>query len=65
MFTEQSIYYHLNVRPTVRATQAKSPWHPATLVDVVDGDTIKVKWDTQVTSVRMLNINTPERGRWG
>jgi endonuclease YncB( thermonuclease family) len=40
-------------------------WHPATLVDVVDGDTIKVKWDTQVTSVRMLNINTPERGQPG
>jgi endonuclease YncB( thermonuclease family) len=40
-------------------------WHPATLVGVVDGDTIKVKWDTQVTSVRMLNINTPERGQPG
>ena len=40
-------------------------WHPVTLVDVVDGDTIKVKWDTQITSVRMLNINTPERGQPG
>ncbi len=40
-------------------------WHPAILVSVVDGDTIKVKWDTQVTSVRMLNINTPERGQSG
>jgi endonuclease YncB( thermonuclease family) len=40
-------------------------WQPVTLVGVVDGDTIKVKWDTQVTSVRMLNINTPERGQPG
>ncbi len=34
-------------------------------VAVVDGDTIKVKWNTQVTSVRMLTINTPERGQPG
>ena len=31
----------------------------------MDGDTIKVKWDTQVTSVRLLNIDTPERGEPG
>ena len=24
-------------------------WHPATLVDVVDGDTIKVKWDSRAS----------------
>ena len=35
------------------------------LVRVVDGDTIKVRWEGQDTSVRLLNINTPERGRPG
>ncbi len=40
-------------------------WHEADFISVVDGDTIKVRWDSQATSVRMLNINTPERGHPG
>jgi len=34
-------------------------------VRVVDGDTIKVKWHDEETSVRMLGIDTPERGQPG
>lgn len=34
-------------------------------IRVVDGDTIKVHWNDQEHSVRMLNINTPERGKPG
>lgn len=40
-------------------------WHEVDFIGVVDGDTIKVRWDGQATSVRMLNINTPERGHPG
>lgn len=31
-------------------------------IRVVDGDTLKVNWHGEETSVRMLRINTPERG---
>jgi len=34
-------------------------------VRVVDGDTIKVNWHGEETSVRMLGIDTPERGQPG
>jgi len=34
-------------------------------VRVVDGDTIKIIWKGDEVSVRMLNINTPERGKAG
>ena len=34
-------------------------------VRVVDGDTIKVNWHGEETSVRMLGIDTPERGHPG
>lgn len=40
-------------------------WHEVDFIGVVDGDTIKVRWEGQATSVRMLNINTPERGHPG
>lgn len=40
-------------------------WHSVGLVGVVDGDTIKVKWEGITTSVRMLNINSPEREQSG
>lgn len=38
---------------------------PCELVQVFDGDTIKVKMDGEFTSVRFLYINTPEKKMWG
>lgn len=32
------------------------------VVRVIDGDTFKVRYDGDLTSVRILHINTPERG---
>lgn len=40
-------------------------WHPVTLVNVVDGDTIKVKWKGEITPVRLINIDTAERNEPG
>ncbi len=44
-------------------TQPEGP--VVSVVRVVDGDTIKVRYFGKVESVRLLRINTPERGRPG
>lgn len=38
---------------------------PATVVDVVDGDTIDVRMDGDIETVRLVGIDTPERGECG
>jgi micrococcal nuclease len=38
---------------------------PARLLRVIDGDTIEVRWRGGTERVRLLRINTPERGRRG
>ena len=38
---------------------------PVPVLRVVDGDTIKIRYGGAVESVRLLRINTPERGRPG
>jgi endonuclease YncB( thermonuclease family) len=40
-----------------------NPREIATLVDVVDGDTIKVDLDGETYKVRYIGMDTPERGR--
>lgn len=39
--------------------------HPCEVIQVVDGDTIKVKLDNKYVFVRFLRINTPEKKMWG
>jgi endonuclease YncB( thermonuclease family) len=61
------------VRNTNQTTQQASSPAPVkvfretgNVVNVVDGDTLRVRLrDRRVVSVRMLGINTPERGRCG
>ena len=35
------------------------------VLDVLDGDTIRVEWGGVAETVRLLNVNTPERGEPG
>jgi len=39
--------------------------HPCQLVKVLDGDTIVVRWRGRIEHLRLLRINTPERGQPG
>ncbi|MCL6663519.1 thermonuclease family protein [Paenibacillus amylolyticus] len=45
---------------TTQETQEQNNRLPATLVEVTDGDTLKVKVDGKVEKVRLLLIDTPE-----
>lgn len=38
---------------------------PCTLIEVTDGDTIKVKWKNEICKIRLLRINTPEKEKIG
>lgn len=38
---------------------------PVKVIRVIDGDTVDVVWRGMVERIRMLNINTPERGKPG
>ena len=40
-----------------------NPRQVATVLDVVDGDTIKVDLDGETTKVRYIGMDTPEKGR--
>ncbi len=44
---------------------AQNGLYPAKLIRVVDGDTLQVWWQDERVSVRLLCINTPERGQPG
>jgi endonuclease YncB( thermonuclease family) len=51
--------------PESRAVRVPIPGTPVRFFRVVDGDTIKVEYKGQEVSVRLLRINTPERGQPG
>ncbi len=38
---------------------------PCLLVQVVDGDTVAVRWKRKSEHIRLLRVDTPERGEWG
>ncbi|MDP2899023.1 MAG: thermonuclease family protein [bacterium] len=38
---------------------------PCLLVQVVDGDTVAVLWKRKNEHLRLLRVDTPERGEWG
>jgi len=57
-------------KPSSSKTQAKATqsladkeFHlePCTLIEVTDGDTIKIRWKNEICYVRLLRINTPEK----
>jgi len=50
---------------TRRLTEKDFHLEPCTLLEVTDGDTIKVKWRNEICFVRLLRINTPERNEVG
>ena len=50
--------------PTTTAATATAPG-TCKLLAVIDGDTIKVMWNGEPTSVRLLNVNAPDRGQDG
>lgn len=57
--------YHCHGEPCVRETASLDEAYPnaeATLIGVVDGDTIKVDYRGMVEKVRLIGVNTPERG---
>ena len=49
----------------IQVTSENKILHPCELIQVVDGDTIKVKLDNKYVFVRFLRINTPEKKMWG
>lgn len=52
--------------PAPRADEsAGDVTEPVKLMRVIDGDTIEVRWRDRTERVRLLRINTPERGRRG
>ena len=52
-------------RPPVAAPVDVSDGVKVSLVNVVDGDTVKVRYQGRIESVRLLRINTPEREQRG
>ena len=51
--------------PSPTAPSSPSTPGTVTVLDVIDGDTLKVLWHGEPTSVRLLNINAPDRGQDG
>lgn len=53
------------LQPTQRLADRELVLETCTLIDVIDGDTLKIKWRNEVCSVRLLCINTPEKDEFG
>lgn len=53
------------VKPAPSPVEFAEGTRPCELIRVVDGDTAKVRWNGRGDTVRLLRINTPERGRRG
>ena len=51
--------------PTQKEESVATTEHAVTVLRVIDGDTIEVRWRGRPERVRLLRIDTPERGRHG
>jgi micrococcal nuclease len=59
------IYPHLTGQSILKTSSMEYEKESATLMRVVDGDTIKVDMDGKEETIRLLGVNTPEKGQIG
>ena len=52
-------------RSTQQVANRELVLEPCSLIEVIDGDTLKIKWKNDICSVRLLCINTPEKNEFG